>query len=76
MNKEEQERIYNWLNGVLNDLPMVYIDQLRAEIAHLEQKLFLAEKIFTHFGGLNELAKWENADGESAASVVQDYLEL
>ena len=44
--------------------------------ARLQDKLAAAEKIFNHFGGLSELSKWENAGGETAANVVQEYLEL
>lgn len=41
-----------------------------------ENKLIAAEKIFNHFGGLSELSKWENGQGETAVNVVQEYLKL
>lgn len=50
-----------------------FTKQLVIDIA---AKLAAAEKIFNHFGGLSELSKWENAGGETAANVVQEYLEL
>lgn len=52
------------------------IDSLRTENARLAMKLSAAEKIFNHFGGLSELMKWENGQGETAANIVQEYLEL
>lgn len=51
-------------------------EHLRAENARLTAKLAAAEKIFNHFGGLSELSKFENGQGETAANVVQEYLEL
>jgi hypothetical protein len=49
---------------------------LRDERDSFIVKLAAAEKIFNHFGGLSELMKWENGQGETAANVVQEYLEL
>lgn len=49
---------------------------LREECDSFIAKFAAAEKIFNHFGGLSELSKWENAGGETAANVVQEYLEL
>lgn len=43
------------------------------EVWELQKQLQAAEKIFAHFGGLAELAKWENAQGESAEYVVSGY---
>lgn len=63
-------------NGITEQMTLVDVVLLRAENARLTIKLSAAEKIFNHFGGLSELSKWENAGGETAANVVQEYLEL
>lgn len=59
-----------------NDAQWTRVAPLWDEIKQLRDKLAAAEKIFNHFGGLSELSKWENGQGETAANVVQEYLEL
>ena len=46
-----------------------------SELSRLRAQIDAADRIFAHFGGLGELAKWENANGESAAQVVKEYQE-
>ncbi len=54
--------------------------QNRAKIAgernQLRKRIAAAEKIFNHFGGLSELMKWENGQGETAVDLIGDYLKL
>ena len=48
----------------------------KLEIIKLRAKIAAAEKIFAHFGGLSELAEWENSQGESARELIDEYLKL
>lgn len=41
-----------------------------------EKLIKAAEAIFNHFGGLDELAKWENAEGEPVKTLVEKYQKL
>ena len=43
------------------------------ELATLRERLAAVEAIFSHFGGLEVLAEWENADGESVRPIVDAY---
>lgn len=43
----------------------------------MDKKLIeAAEDIFRFFGGLDELKKWENGQGESAKAVIEKYQKL
>jgi hypothetical protein len=53
-----------------------YAAELRAENARFNQKIAAAEEIFSHFGGLSELSKLENGQGETAVDLIDDYLKL
>lgn len=50
--------------------------QVEVERDKLRAKVTAAEKIFAHFGGLSELAKWENSQGESAKELIDEYMKL
>ena len=59
MNKEEQERIYNWLNGILSDLPLAYIDFLISQRDELAKEMKTALSLIRLKYGNLDPQVWE-----------------
>lgn len=70
------ERMTEYIEWQNTDFDRDIMVDAHLEIIKLRAKLAAAEKIFRHFGGLSELAKWENSQGESAKELIDEYLKL
>lgn len=70
------ERMTEYIEWQNTDFDRDIMVDAHLEIIKLRAKLAAAEKIFTHFGGLPELANWENGQGESAKELIDEYMKL
>ncbi len=70
------ERMTEYIEWQNKDFDRDIVVDAHLEIIKLRAKVNAAEKIFAHFGGLSELAEWENSQGESARELIDEYLKL
>ena len=76
INRWQTMEIFEDVHEIAPQFAQNDILDLADEIVRLRAKLAAAEKIFNHFGGLSELMKWENGQGETAVDLIGDYLKL